>query len=97
MTYEVKSFRPFIGAKNFEESRSFYRDLSFKEIILDQNLSVFKIGDLSFYLQDAYVKDWVDNTMVFLEVENVEQFWNQLVTSNLTSKYPSVKLKSTRV
>lgn len=96
MTHKVKSIRPFIGAKNFEESRSFYRDLGFNETILDNNLSVFKIGDLAFYLQDAYVKDWVDNSMIFLEVENVEQFWNQLLTLNLTSKYQSVKLKPIR-
>ena len=96
MTHKVKSIRPFIGAKNFEESRSFYRDLGFNETILDNNLSVFKIGDLAFYLQDAYVKDWVDNSMIFLEVENVDKYWNQLLTLDLNLKYPSVKLKPIR-
>ena len=97
MGQKTKSIRPFIGAKNFDRSRNFYKDLGFKETILDQNLSVFKTGDLSFYLQNAYVKDWVDNTMIFLEVENVDQFWDQLLTLDLTSKYQEVKLKPIKV
>lgn len=97
MGQKTKSIRPFIGAKNFDRSRNFYMDLGFKETILDQNLSVFKTGDLSFYLQNAYVKDWVDNTMIFLEVENVDQFWDQLLTLDLTSKYQEVKLKPIKV
>ena len=65
MRHKTNSIRPFIGAKNFEISRSFYRDLGFKEKILTSNMSLFEIGDLGFYLQDAYVKDWIDDTMIF--------------------------------
>ena len=96
MEHKAKSIRPFIGAKNFELSRSFYRDLGFEEKILFNNMSLFKTGELGFYLQDAYVKDWIDNTMVFLEVEDVSRFWNQLVTLNLTTKYEGVKLTPVR-
>ena len=42
MEHQAKSIRPFIGAENFEISRNFYRDWGFEEIILDQNMSVFK-------------------------------------------------------
>jgi hypothetical protein len=71
MEHKAISIRPFIGAKNFEMSRSFYRDLGFQESILTHNLSYFKTGGLGFYLQDAYVQDWIDNSMIFLEVEDV--------------------------
>lgn len=64
MKHKAISIRPFIGAKNFELSRSFYRDLGFHESILTPTMSLFKIESLSFYLQDYFVKDWVDNTMV---------------------------------
>ena len=88
----VKSIRPFIGSKNFEVSRSFYRDFGFDETVLGATLSVFKMNDCTFYLQDAYVKDWVDNTMIFMEVEDVAQFWNELLALNLTDKYEGIKL-----
>lgn len=92
MEHKAKSIRPFIGAKDFELSRSFYRDLGFQETILSNNMSVFKTKGLAFYLQDAYVQDWIDNSMIFLEVEDVARYWNELLVLNLTAKYKNVKL-----
>jgi catechol 2,3-dioxygenase-like lactoylglutathione lyase family enzyme len=96
MEHKAKSIRPFIGAQNFEQSRRFYRDLGFEEKVLFPNMSLFSTGGLGFYLQDGYVKDWVDNTMVFLEVEDVEQFWKALVALDLPAKYERVKLTPIR-
>lgn len=92
MENTIKSIRPFIGAKEFELSRSFYRDLGFTETVLSSNMSVFKTGDFAFYLQDAYVKDWIDNTMLFLEVADVNHFWKELIALNLTNKYKEVRI-----
>lgn len=92
MKHHAKSIRPFIGAKDYQESRHFYRDLGFQEIILSSQMSYFNTAALGFYLQNAYVKDWINNTMVFMEVENVNQFWKELVDLDLTSKYETVKL-----
>lgn len=90
--FKSKSIRPFIGAKDFETSRSFYRNLGFEETIISHDLSVFETGSLAFYLQEAYVKDWVDNTMIFLEVENVEEVWKCLNELNLKDKYKEIRL-----
>jgi len=97
MNRHAKSIRPFIGAKDFELSRSFYRDLGFKERELSNKMSLFKIGDIAFYLQDAYVRDWVDNTMVFLEVNDVNHYYDELLALDLPAKYKNVKLVPIRV
>lgn len=96
MNQKALSIRPFIGAKDFKVSRNFYTDLGFEETVLSHNLSVFKIEGLAFYLQDAAIKDWIDNTMVFMEVKDVDQFWNELVALDLTARYKNVKLTSIR-
>jgi catechol 2,3-dioxygenase-like lactoylglutathione lyase family enzyme len=96
MQNKAISIRPFIGAENFELSRSFYRDLGFQEKVLSPNMSLFKTDDLGFYLQDAYVKDWIDNTMLFLEVEDVDRYWNELLALDLPAKYQRVKLTPIR-
>jgi catechol 2,3-dioxygenase-like lactoylglutathione lyase family enzyme len=96
MDHKPLSIRPFIGAKNFELSRRFYQDLGFQEIVLTPKMSLFKTGALAFYLQNAYVKDWVDNSMIFLEVEDVDRFWNELFALNLPAKYEGVKLTPIR-
>ncbi len=97
MEHKAQSIRPFVGAKDFEQSRNFYRDLGFQEVSLTPVLSLFKTGQLGFYLQDAYVQDWIENTMIFLEVEDVSHFWDDLLALNLTDKYKNVKLTPVRV
>ncbi|UZT98244.1 glyoxalase [Chryseobacterium fluminis] len=92
MKLNMKSIRPFIGAQNFNISRDFYRDLGFEEVVLEPKLSLFQKQDIAFYLQDYYTKDWVDNTMIFVEVENVEEFWSQLVDLQLGDQYPTARL-----
>lgn len=91
MEHSTKTIRPFIGAKDFNISRRFYRDLGFEEKVLGDKLSVFTSNGQAFYLQDAYVKDWVDNTMVFMEVEDVKRFWDDLQALDLPGKYETVR------
>lgn len=92
MKNQAKSIRPFIGAKYFELSRAFYRDLGFKENYISPDMCYFDFDGFGFYLQNAFVKDWIENTMIFMEVENVTQFWNELLDLELTSKYSNIKL-----
>ncbi|UKB85932.1 glyoxalase [Chryseobacterium sp. MEBOG06] len=97
MKQQVKSIRPFIGAQNFEISRSFYKDLGFEEIVLESKLSLFRKQETAFYLQDYYAKDWIENTMIFMEVDNTDEFWQELLSLSLASKYENVKLTPVRI
>ncbi len=93
MKHNAKSLRPFIGAIDFEASRSFYKELGFKEAIIAKEMCYFSISpELGFYLQNAYVKDWVDNTMLFVEVDNVDTYYKELQNLALQQKYKNVKL-----
>ena len=96
MEHKARSIRPFVGAKDFQLSRNFYKDLGFQESILGHNMSLFKTENIGFYLQDAYVRDWIDNTMIFLEVDDVGRYWKELLALDLTTKYKDVKLTPIR-
>jgi hypothetical protein len=87
-----KSIRPFLGSLNYEISRRFYCDLGFHESIISSDMSNFEMQGLGFYLQNAYVKDWFGNTMIFMEVDDVESFYKKLFALNLSTKYPTIKL-----
>jgi len=89
---ETKSIRAFIGAKDYETSRSFYRDLGFSEIVISEKMSLFTIKGLSFYLQDYYVKDWIENSMILLEVGDVQEYYSFLQRLELDKKYSNIKL-----
>ncbi|MEQ8906519.1 glyoxalase [Ekhidna sp.] len=88
----IESIRTFIGAKNYELSRSFYREWGFNESITSPKMSYFSIDKFGFYLQDHYSKDWVNNSMIFLEVSDLSSYWEVLKAKNLHKKYEGVKL-----
>lgn len=96
MKQTMKSIRPFIGSKDFEISRNFYKDLGFEEVILEPKLSLFKKQEIGFYLQDYYAKDWIDNTMIFIEVSSADDCWEELISLHLTEKYKDVRLVPVR-
>lgn len=92
-----RSIRPFVGAKDYKVSRDFYCKLGFKETVLTPELSLFEFGTNAFYLQDAYVKEWVDNTMVFLEVDSLYDYWTELDRLQLSLNFENSRLLPIRI
>jgi len=92
MKPQIKSLRPFVGAKDFETSRNFYRDLGFEEKVLSHDLSYFHYDSIGFYLQKYYVREWIDNLMIFFEVDDADGYQKQLESLDLTSRYEGVRL-----
>ena len=91
MQHHIQSIRTFIGAKNFEESRQFYLALGFTEVPLGK-MSYFGQDHFGFYLQDYYVKNWVNNSMIFLEVADTAMHREALLKLDLISQFPKVKI-----
>ena len=91
MNHHIQSIRTFIGARDFEESRQFYLALGFNEVRLG-NMSYFGQDHFGFYLQDAYVKNWINNSMIFLEVADSTQHREALIQLDLISRFPKVKI-----
>jgi len=93
MSLAIRSLRPFIGTKDFPLSCRFYRELGFEEVPLEKGFHLFQSGKFAFYLQDARVDEWIDNTMLFVEVESVEEFWSYAKQLGLETLFPGVRLK----
>jgi len=89
---KIKSIRSFVGAKDYEASKTFYKMIGFEIIEISSDMCLLKIENFSFYLQDAYVKDWIENTMIFLELDNPEAYLKTLEELNLTNTFKGVKL-----
>ena len=61
-------------------------------------MCLFKVNEnLGFYLQDCYVKDWVDNSMLFLEVDDVEECEKGLLALGLDKRYKNVRFSDIKV
>ncbi len=93
----TKSIRPFIGAKDYQLSLRFYQAMGFTNITVGEKMTYCFLGHTGFYLQDAYVKDWVDNSMLFLEVDDAYAFLEDLQTRNLPQQFPGVRVSEMAV
>lgn len=92
MKLEIKSLRSFVGSKDFDVSRSFYHDLGFGEKTINEGLSLFQSGEFAFYLSRSDVKDWINNTELFMVVDDVKQCFEQIKQSGLKKKYPEIRI-----
>ncbi|PRP67626.1 VOC family protein [Nonlabens agnitus] len=87
-----KGIRPFIGSDDFEQSKDFYRLIGFTENWSSTTMSYFDLGGFGFYLQDAHVEDWINNSMLFLEIEDLEKTLEHFKSLDLPSKFKKVRL-----
>lgn len=78
--------RPFLPAKNFETSKRFYETLGFTKTF-DGEVAIFQIGGGSFILQQYYQKEWAENFMMQLMVDDLDAWWTHVSSLALPAKF----------
>ena len=78
--------RPFLPAKDFDVSKRFYEALGFvKE--LDDEVAIFRVGASSFLLQRHFQKQWAENFMMQLMVDDLDAWWTHIASLNLPQQF----------
>jgi hypothetical protein len=83
----IRAFRPFLPAKEFEKSLRFYRAIGFEAYPLGDTLAELSLGTHAFLLQGYYVKEWADNTMMHILVNDVRAWWQHIDSLNLADRF----------
>ena len=79
--------RPFLPAKDFETSKAFYEALGFTKL-LDGDAAVFSCdGAGGFILQRYYVREWAQNFMMQLMVEDLDAWWAHIEALDLAARF----------
>ena len=78
--------RPFVPAQDFDLSKRFYEALGFKKL-LDSEVAIFEIGSSGFILQNFYKKDWAENVMMQLMVDDLDGWWSHISSLDLPGKF----------
>lgn len=74
-------------AKDFALSKAFYETLGFKKL-LDSEVAIFSCGGSGgFILQNAYAKEWAENFMMQLMVEDLDSWWTHIESLNLAGRF----------
>ena len=78
--------RPFIPARDFDVSKRFYETLGFDKV-LDGEVAIFNAGSGGFVLQRYYQKEWAENFMMQLMVDDLDAWWTHINALDLPGKF----------
>ena len=78
--------RPFLPARDFELSKRFYKALGFATL-LDSEVAIFEMGSSGFILQNYYKKEWAENFMMQLMVDDLDAWWSHISALDLTANF----------
>ena len=79
--------RPFVPAQDFDQSKRFYLAMGFKLGHADSNVAIITDGDVTFILQNFYVRDLAENLMLQLVVDDVEAWWAERNPERLSEAF----------
>ena len=78
--------RAFVPANDFARSKSFYEALGFTKV-LDGEVAIFNAGSGGFILQQCYQKEWAENSMLQLLVDDLDAWWAHIVALDLSATF----------
>ena len=79
--------RPFVPAMDFDVSYRFYTALGFDPLWLGEGLASMQLGPYAFLLQDFYVKEWAENCMMHVLVQDLDAWWTRIAGLNLGERF----------
>jgi hypothetical protein len=83
----IVSLRPFLPARDFQVSKRFYGDLGFELMPLGDKLVHVGLGTFAFLLQDCFVREWAENTVMHMMVNDLDPWWESIDALRLESRY----------
>jgi hypothetical protein len=78
--------RPFLPSQDFDLSKRFYEALGFGKF-LDGDVAIFELGSSGFILQRHYQKEWAENCMMQLMVDDLDAWWSHINALDLPGKF----------
>lgn len=81
----MTQIRPFIPARDFEQSKAFYQAIGFTLGYHDSGVAIFESDEAGLLLQNYYVEDWAANSMHQLIVADLDDWWTR--TNGLDERF----------
>lgn len=75
----VSDIKVFVPAKDFKLSLSFYQELGWQTIGLHDKLAELELAGFRFFLQDYYNKEWANNFMFYINVEDAQAWYEHIL------------------
>jgi hypothetical protein len=75
----VRELKPFIpSGPDFAKAKAFFQDLGFELKWEVDGLAQLSLGGATFLLQDFHNQEMQDNLMMFVSVDDLDEWWRHL-------------------
>ena len=93
MAFGITDFKVYVPAKDFALSQRFYAALGFRQSAGWGGTVDCELSGHRFRLQDYYVKEWAENFMVVIDIDDADA-WHRHITAIVESgEFPGVRFK----
>ena len=79
--------RPFLPSRDIELSTKFYEAVGFHKLLDGGDVVIFGAGSGGFVLQRRYQKDWAENCMMQLMVDDLDRWWSHILSLDLPALF----------
>lgn len=95
MTGAARDVKVFVPAKDFALSKDFYRELGWR-LNWDSGggLAELELGGARFLLQDFYVREWAENFMLYVLVDDADAWIAHAETVTSSGRFPGTRTKA---
>lgn len=91
MSLTINELVVYTPAKDFEVSKAFYSALGFQLTEGFGGTMDCRLGNVVFRLQNYYVKDWANNFMIKLNVDDVDEWYRHVKNVLAEKKYADAR------
>jgi uncharacterized glyoxalase superfamily protein PhnB len=90
----LRALKPFIpSGPSFATAKAFFQDLGFELRWEAEGLAEFSLGDVAFLLQDYHNAEMQANLMMFVKVDDLDEWWRRIQASQVVERYAGVRAK----
>jgi len=89
----VSDIRPFIPAQSFEQSKQFYSSIGWTVKDVAPKLALVGAQNVHFYIQDYYIKDVAENSMLHITVEDARAWYQHVAAVLANRQFPAARVQ----
>ncbi|RAP73794.1 glyoxalase [Paenibacillus montanisoli] len=91
---KATKLRPFVpSGADYELAKAFFKDIGCETVYSDNGISILRLSELEFFLQNYNDQHFQNNYMLEVTVEDLDGWWTHIQSILESGKYPTVRAK----
>lgn len=92
-TPTARDVKVFVPTRDLDVSAKFYEALGWKINWRVEGLAEIELGSVRLFLQKFYAKEWAENFMIYVEVDDAEAWHRRAASVVESGEFPGVRAR----